>query len=411
MGKDMDADAEGKTELPMAVPEPSKPAGNGGILNALLRRAVYLPLLFLLLVTGAVIGMYFQPPLLKLFFQTTGLEPGGGTSSPIALPAEVRETLAAREVVPAATDIVALGKILPKEDVVTVAPPFGAGDARIAELQASVGDRVEQGEIIAVLDNLAQLQSGVDGARAAVAVREANLLQTRETVSASQAEESAALERAQSVLENAEAELDRTQRLFERGIVTRAALDNAEAARRQADRDVERARATLGRYQGADLDAQPDVMVALRNLEAARADLAAAERDLSKAYVRAPSAGTLLELHVRPGEKPGEQGVADLGNLDEMKVEIEVYQTEIGRVSPGDEVEIVANAFERRLTGKVTRIGLEVGRQTIIDDDPAANTDARVVTVTAGLDPDSSQVAARFTNLEVVARIKSGSAR
>ena len=358
--------------------------------------------------TGGVIGMYFQPPLLQFIFNTTGLEPGGGTDTPIALPAQVREALETGQVRPAETDIVALGKILPKDDVITVAPPFGAGDARIASLEVRIGDRVGEDDIIAVLDNLAQLQSGVDSARANVAVRDANLQQVRQTVRASKAEERAALERAEAVLENAEAELARAQELFDRGIVTKAALDRAESARRQADRDVERARATLGRYDGEDLDSQPDVIVALRNLEASRAELTAAERDLAKAYVRAPSAGTVLDIHVRSGEKPGEQGVADIGNLEAMKVEIEVYQTEIGRVAIGNEVEIVANAFDRRLAGRITEIGLEVGRQTIIDDDPVANTDARVVTVTAGLEPASSQIASRFTNLEVVARIKAG---
>lgn len=408
MAKDDQANDE---DLPLEVPAPEKEAERRTMFGWLLRRACYLPLLFLLMATGGVIGMYFQPPLLQYIFKTTGLEPGGGTDTPIALPAQVREALETGQVVPSRTDIVALGKILPKDDVITVAPPYGAGDARVARIEVRIGDKVAEGDTIAVLDNLAQLQSGVDSARAGLAVKDANLQQVRQTVRASKAEERAALERAQSVLENAQTELQRTRELFDRGIVTRAALDNAESARRQADRDVERAKATLGRFDGDDLDSQPDVIVALRNLEAARAELTAAQRDLDKAYVRAPSTGTVLDIHVRSGEKPGEQGVADIGDLEAMKVEIEVYQTEIGRVALGDEVEVIANAFDRRLAGTVTQIGLEVGRQTIIDDDPVANTDARVITVTAGLEPASSQTAARFTNLEVVARIKSGKAQ
>ncbi|MEH6523942.1 hypothetical protein [Sulfitobacter sp.] len=37
------------------------------------------------LFTGAVIGMYFQPPSLRVFFNATGLEPGAGTNTPIAV--------------------------------------------------------------------------------------------------------------------------------------------------------------------------------------------------------------------------------------------------------------------------------------------------------------------------------------
>jgi HlyD family secretion protein len=39
------------------------------------------------LFTGAVAGMYFQGPALRAFFGLTGLEPGAGTSTPIAVPA------------------------------------------------------------------------------------------------------------------------------------------------------------------------------------------------------------------------------------------------------------------------------------------------------------------------------------
>lgn len=39
--------------------------------------------------SGAVIGLYFQPPALRAFYAATGLRPGGGASMPIALPPEV----------------------------------------------------------------------------------------------------------------------------------------------------------------------------------------------------------------------------------------------------------------------------------------------------------------------------------
>ena len=74
----------------------------------------------------------------------------------------------------------------------------------------------------------------------------------------------------------------------------------------------------------------------------------------------------------------------------------------------GDPVEITADAFDTPLMGSVAAIGLEIGRQSITSDDPAANTDARVVDVVIALDLASSERAARLTNLEVVARIDAG---
>ncbi|MFD0465896.1 HlyD family efflux transporter periplasmic adaptor subunit [Microvirga aerilata] len=97
----------------------------------------------------------------------------------------------------------------------------------------------------------------------------------------------------------------------------------------------------------------------------------------------------------------------NLGNIDSMTVEVEVYQAQVGRVLVGDSVEVTAEALPQRLKGSVTRIGLEVGRQTVVDANPAANTDARVVKITVALETDSSSLAQRFTNLQVTARIAS----
>ncbi len=58
--------------------------------------------------------------------------------------------------------------------------------------------------------------------------------------------------------------------------------------------------------------------------------------------------------------------------------------------------------------GIVSAIGMEIGRQSITSDDPAANTDARVVDVIIMLDEASSDLARRFTNLETVVRIDAG---
>jgi hypothetical protein len=91
---------------------------------------------------------------------------------------------------------------------------------------------------------------------------------------------------------------------------------------------------------------QPDVIVAMRNPDAARADVQRTDEDIEKAYIRAHAAGTILTIHVRPSEKPGSKGVLNMGDTAHMTAEIEVCQTQIGTVA---------------------RIGLEVARQTCDD--------------------------------------------
>lgn len=369
-----------------------------------LRRFRFLPLIPLLMATGGVVGIYFQPPGLRVLLDVLDIQPGGGTSDPIAVPAAKKSP----EVdVPRPALVVGLGKIVPDGEVVTVAPPFGASDARIASIKVSEGDRVKAGDVLAVLDNESQLRAANAAAQATVAARQAALVQTRSAVTASRSEAEASLDRAAAVEENARRELTRAEELFTRRVTTSADVEAKQTSLREASREVDRARAILSRYAG-ELEDQPDVVVAARNLDQARADLARAEADLERAVVRAPITGTVLTVHVRPGEKPGSAGILNVGDLDRMTVEVEVYQTDIARVDVGQPVEITAEALPRPLSGTVSKVGLEVGRQTLVDADPAANTDARVVTVTVALDEASSPVAARFTNLQVLARIRVG---
>ena len=359
--------------------------------------------------SGAVIGMYFQPPGLQGFYALTGLQPGGGTTSPIALPPEIEmPSQLAETLLP--SDVVGLARLMPRGDVAVVAAPYGAGDARVAEILVSIGDRVARGDTLARLDNRQALDGAVLQAEANLAVREATLMQTRASIEASRAEAQATLDQARASATEAAASLARTAELAARGVATTATLDAAQSRATEAAQAVARAEATLARFAALAIDAQPDVAVANRNVDAAKAELARARMDLGRAEVRAPIAGTILDIHVTPGQRPPAQGIMEMGDTGQMMAEVEIWQDRISAVGPGQPVEIVADALGQTLSGKVDRIGLTVGRQGLISDDAAANSDARVIRILVALDAASSVVAARFTNLEAVARIDTGAA-
>lgn len=359
--------------------------------------------------SGAVIGMYFQPPGLQGFYALTGLQPGGGTTSPIALPPQIEmPSQLAETLLP--SDVVGLARLMPRGDVAVVAAPYGAGDARVAEILVSIGDRVARGDTLARLDNRQALDGAVLQAEANLAVREATLMQTRASIEASRAEAQATLDQARASATEAAASLARTAELAARGVATTATLDAAQSRATEAAQAVARAEATLARFAALAIDAQPDVVVANRNVDAAKAELARARMDLGRAEVRAPIAGTILDIHVTPGQRPPAQGIMEMGDTGQMMAEVEIWQDRISAVAPGQPVEIVADALGQTLSGKVDRIGLTVGRQGLISDDAAANSDARVIRILVALDAASSVVAARFTNLEAVARIDTGAA-
>ena len=305
----------------------------------------------------------------------------------------------------AAEDVVGLARLMPRGDVAVVAAPYGSGDARVAEILVGEGMQVAKGQPVARLDNEAALHSAVLAASADLAVREAALVQVKATVAASRDEAQAALEQARSAASEAAASLARTEALHARGVATTATLDAVQATAEETRLAVIRAEATLARYTAVALEAQPDVTVAERNLAAAKASLARAELDLTRALVVAPITGTVLDVIATPGGKPSAEGILTMGDVGQMMAEAEIWQDRIGLVKPGQGVRLLSRAFAAPLTGRVERVGLTVGRQGMISDDSAANTDARVVKVLVALDPVASQQAAGFTDLEVIAHI------
>jgi len=375
-------------------------------------RKRYLLVLFVpvLMFSGAVMGLYFQPFSVRAFYGLTGLQPGAGSVDPIALPPEIElPPKMAETLLP--SDVVGLARVLPRGDISVVAPPFGAGDARVAEVLVAVGDRVGKGQMLALLDNRAALEGSVLSAEANLAVRQATLAQVRAAVSASRDEAQAAVDQARANAAEAASRLERTDELFQRKVATQATLDAARTAAEESRQVVTKAEATLRRFAGVALDDQPDVVVATRNLEAAGAELSRARLEVDRSVVVAPISGTILDIHVTPGQKPPATGMMEIGDTDQMMAQMEVWQDRIAAVVPGQPVELVTSALGQTLQGRVDSIGLTVGRQGLISDDAAENKDARVIRVMVALDGPSSLLVARLTNLEAIARIDTSPAR
>jgi HlyD family secretion protein len=301
--------------------------------------------------------------------------------------------------------VVALGKLIPRQRILTIAPPFGAGDARIAELPAQEGEPVPAGAVLARMDSEAALAAALASAEASLAAREAALQQARIITAAALQEAQGSLARAEAAIPILQRDFERAQALSARGDASIQALDQRRLAFEQIRQDAVRARATLSRYSAADPERQVDVLLARRNLEAAMAERDRARADLDRAIIRAPMAGTVLTLHARPGERPGTQGLMSFGALDDMICEIEVYEDQLRHLAAGQRVSLSAVALPEPLQGRLGRVGVEVMRQTLTDASPAANTDTRVVRAIVELDPASAAIAARFANLQVTARI------
>jgi len=367
----------------------------------LLRTALVVALLF----AGAVGGLYFQGPWVRAFFNLTSLEPGAGARQPIAIPVDripSPERVAEIQV----GDVLALGELRPRDGIVVVGAPFGSGDARVKQLLVSEGDKVKVGALLAVLDSIIQYEAALLTAKNNVNTSRAILAQKKVQAASAEAETRASLESARTSLALAESARGRAKSLFGRGTASEATFDEAQSRADAARADVTRLEASLSRYQPGPDGVPVDVSVAAADLASAEAALQRAERDLDRARIYAPRDGVIIDVAVREGERLPQTGLLRMGDTGTMEAELEVFQSNVRRVEIGQPVSIVSEVTGTApLLGRVARIGTIVGRQSVTADDPAANTDARVVNVIVELDPASSARAAMFSGLEVVARI------
>ncbi|MBV5274302.1 MAG: efflux RND transporter periplasmic adaptor subunit [Lamprocystis purpurea] len=301
----------------------------------------------------------------------------------------------AAEPIPAARDlpapaprtiIAALGRIEPASEEIRVA---AAMTGRLAEVALDEGQPVRRGQVVATLENddhLARMQA----AAANVGVARAALDRVINGARPSEREEAAAAVReAQAVLARAEREAGRQQGLADKRLGSGQDLDNARS-------NLDVARAQVARSQAhlavVDSPAREDEQArAEAELALAQARLAEARAVYEKSFVRSPIDGVVLRRFRRAGEQVTEMGdtpILAVGDLSHLRVRAEVDEADIDLLRLGQNAYIEATAYgERRIPGKVVRIGNLMGRKQIVSDDPAERKDSRVLEVLIDLEP------------------------
>ena len=341
---------------------------------------------------------------------------------------------------PSPQRIMALGRLEPQQEVITVSVPATLTNDRIAQLLVQRGDRVQAGQVIAILDSRDRLQRTLAEAEEQVRVAQSRLAQVRAgarageivaqeaTIARLQAEldgeiatREAEITRRQAEVNNARAEYNRYRSLYQSGAISasdfdqrRLALETAQAQLNEAQSNqstranslsaqLQEARANLDRIA----EVRPvDVQVAQTEVEQAIAALERTKAELAQAKIRAPISGQILEIYARPGEVVGTNGIVDLGQTDQMQVVAEVYQSDIERVQVGRSAIVTGDSFTGELQGTVHEIGLQVDRQETFSNEPGENLDQRVIKVRIRLTPEDSQRVARLTNLQVQVAIQ-----
>lgn len=152
-----------------------------------------------------------------------------------------------------------------------------------------------------------------------------------------------------------------------------------------------------------------DVQKAQAEIDSAMAQLQETKTDLDLVYIKSPMEGQVLKIHTYPGEKVDDNnGVLEIGQTDKMIVIAEVYESEINKVKIGQKATIKSdnNSFVGTLEGTVHKIGLQIGKKDVLDTDPAADVDVRVVEVDILLTPEASVKVSGLTYAKVITEIK-----
>ena len=344
------------------------------------------------------------------------------------------------QTMPEIRTVTALGRLEPMGEIVTVSVSSSAEGNRIDELLVDEGDKITKGQTIAILDSRDRLSAALNQAQEQVKVAQANLdlvkagaktgeIRAQEAAIARiEAErdndiiaQNATISRIRAEVNNAQVEYQRYEQLYNDGAISASERDRRYLTLATAKEQLAEAQANLSRIKSsqekqiaeakATLDRiaevrTVDVAVTKAEVRQAQAAVKTAKAELDRAYIKSPQAGTVIKTLIRPGEiVSSDEGIVRIGQIDQMYVVAEIYESDISKVKVGQPVTVTSSAINEKLQGTVEKIGLEIERQNVVNTDPTSNIDARVVEVEIRLNETSSQRVSGLTNLQVNARI------
>ena len=224
----------------------------------------------------------------------------------------------------------ATGKIQPELEIKLSSEVSG----EIIELPVKEGQMVQKGDLL-VRINPDIYQSVLKRSAASL-----------ETVRAS-------LQQSEATLKEAEASYQRNKQLFAKGVISKSEWDKAVSVYEVAKASRESAHF---------------------NVQSAMASVSEAQDNLKKTVIYAPTTGTISKLNVELGERvvgtiqmSGTE-IMRVANLGSMEVEVDVNENDIVKVNIGAPVQIVVDAYLKRIfKGSVTNIANTANATTSVD--------------------------------------------
>jgi HlyD family secretion protein len=325
------------------------------------------------------------------------------------------------------TRVAALGRLAPQGDVINVGAPDGD---RLAQLLVWEGQQVQVGDILAILgshterlaeqqhitsrlaESRARLEAETAYGNALLAESALRLRQLQQLPPLEIQIQEAKVRTLEEEVATAQKDVDRLRTLTAKQMASRQELDRHMLVLRRHEWERQGAQSALTKLRDAQVldlqlaraqfyTAQASMPKAQRaiEIESLRAQLTLAAARVERCLIRAPISGQILKILTRPGEAANKQPIVQMGDTRHMYTVAEVYETDIGLVHVGQQASVMSPALPQALHGTVELIGKTITKNALLDVDPGAAVDRRIVEVKIRLDPND--LAAQLVNLQV----------
>src|SRR5271165_27386 len=244
-------------------------------------------------------------------------------------------------------------------------------NGRVLWIGVEKADHVQAGQVLVRLEDdeyRAQLEQAA-GQLKNLEARLAELMNGSRPEEVAKAK--ADVEQAKADVENSKVTLDRTKALVREGVMSKQALDDAQA---KYDGNVARTNSLQRTLDLSVLGPRKEEMDQVRGqIEQAKGSVAYYQTQLDNTIIKAPVTGTILERNVEKGEfvttgfvgDKGAKGyVVSMANLRELDVELDINQNDFGKLGPTQPGIVTTDAYpDRKYEGVIREISPEANRQ------------------------------------------------
>lgn len=211
----------------------------------------------------------------------------------------------------------------------------------VKKLYVDIGDQVQQGDLIAQIDQVTQRnaldnqQATLEQSAAALQSAQADVLSKRANLKSAYAD----LASRQSELKQAQSDFARLKSLVEIDAISQQEYDTQATAVQTARAAVDNARAAIDTAKAAIVTANADISSQQAELKKSQTNVNTAQQDLGYTTIRAPMSGTVVSITTEQGSTVNANQTAPtivtLADLSTVRINAQISEADVINVQAG----------------------------------------------------------------------------